>query len=83
MIDRAVDDRRARDKMVMIDSLSMRAPVLEHHKSWFTLTEVKRPVVNGGEALVRVKSSGVNPLDTKIRAGNAVLTREFHFQRSS
>jgi hypothetical protein len=51
MIDPAVDDRRARDKMVMIDSLSMRAPVLEHHKSWFTLTEVKRPVANGGEFL--------------------------------
>jgi NADPH:quinone reductase-like Zn-dependent oxidoreductase len=61
--------------MVMIDSLSMRALLLEHHNSPFTLTEVKRPVAKGGEVLVRVKSSGVNPLDTKIRAGNAAHAR--------
>ncbi len=53
----------------------MRALVLERHNAPFTLREVTRPVANGGQVLVRVKASGVNPLDTKIRTGNAVHAR--------
>ena len=49
----------------------MRALVLERYNAPFTLTEVTRPVPNAGQVLVRVKASGVNPLDTKIRTGNA------------
>jgi len=59
----------------MTTSPSMRALVLERYNAPFTLTEVKRPIANAGQVLVRVKASGVNPLDTKIRMGMQ-LTRE-------
>ncbi len=55
----------------VITSSSMRALVLASHNAPFTLTEVARPVAGAGQVLVRVKASGVNPLDTKIRTGNA------------
>ena len=48
----------------------MRALVLEHYNAPFTLREVERPKASAGQALVRVKASGVSPLDTKIRTGN-------------
>jgi NADPH:quinone reductase len=49
----------------------MRALVLEHLNAPFTLQEVTRPAARAGQVLVRIKASGVNPLDTKIRTGNA------------
>jgi NADPH:quinone reductase len=59
----------------MTASSSMRALVLERHNAPFTLTEIARPAANAGQVLVRVKASGVNPLDTKIRTGNAAHAR--------
>src|SRR5271170_2593387 len=59
----------------MPTSASMRALVLERHNAPFTITEVARPIAGKGRVLVRVKASGVNPLDTKIRAGNAAHAR--------
>ena len=53
----------------------MRALVLERHNAPFTLQEVTRPAANAGQVLVRIKASGVNPLDTKIRMGNAPHAR--------
>src|SRR5277367_747352 len=53
----------------------MRALVLERHNAPFTLKEVDRPAANAGQVLVRVKASGVNPLDAKIRSGNAPHAR--------
>jgi NADPH2:quinone reductase len=53
----------------------MRALVLESTGAPFTLTEVPRPTVARGQVLVRIKASGVNPLDTKIRAGQAAHAR--------
>jgi NADPH2:quinone reductase len=53
----------------------VRALVLERHSAPFTLTEVTRPKAKGGQVLVRVKASGVNPLDTKVRRGNAAHAR--------
>jgi NADPH2:quinone reductase len=47
----------------------MRALVLEHFNSPFTLVELPRPSPGPRDALVRIMASGVNPLDTKIRAG--------------
>ena len=44
----------------------MRALVLERYNAPFILTEVTRPAANAGQVLVRIKASGVNPLDTKI-----------------
>ena len=59
----------------MPNSRSMRALVLQRHNGRFTLMEVPLPVVGEGQVLVRVKASGVNPLDTKIRTGNAAHAR--------
>jgi NADPH2:quinone reductase len=59
----------------MSTSPSMRALVLERYNAPFTLTEATRPVANAGQVLVRIKASGVNPLDAKIRAGNAAHAR--------
>jgi NADPH2:quinone reductase len=53
----------------------MRALVLQRPNDPFTLTEVPLPKVSPGQVLVRVKASGVNPLDTKIRAGGAAHAR--------
>jgi NADPH2:quinone reductase len=49
----------------------MRALVLQRPGDPFTLTEVPRPTAAPGQVLVRIKASGVNPLDTKVRAGHA------------
>jgi NADPH:quinone reductase len=49
----------------------MRAVVLEEFGGPLNLRELDKPVPGPGQVLVRVKASGVNPLDTKIRAGKA------------
>jgi len=49
----------------------MQALVLESYNSAFVLTEIARPAPGKGQVLVRIMASGVNPLDTKIRSGNA------------
>ena len=53
---------------------TMRAVVLETHGS-VRLTDVARPVPQAGEVLVKVQASGVNPLDLKIKAGQAPHAR--------
>jgi NADPH:quinone reductase len=59
----------------MPTSRSMRALVLERHNGPFILTEAELPAITEGRVLVRIKASGVNPLDTKIRTGNAAHAR--------
>lgn len=54
----------------------MNALVLETHGGPFRRTEVARPVAGPGQVLVRIRASGVNPLDTKIRAGQAAHARQ-------
>lgn len=53
----------------------MRAAILEGPKQPFRLASIPRPVPSRGEVLVKVAASGVNPLDTKIRAGAAAHAR--------
>jgi NADPH2:quinone reductase len=53
----------------------MRAVVLDEFGAEPTLRMVPRPVPGPGQVLVRVESSGVNPLDIKIRAGAAAHAR--------
>ena len=53
----------------------MRALLLKSYNAPFTLTEIPRPVPSAGQVLVRIMASGVNPLDTKIRAGAAAHAR--------
>jgi NADPH2:quinone reductase len=53
----------------------MQAAILDGAKQPFRLASVERPRPAAGEVLVRIKASGVNPLDTKIRAGAAAHAR--------
>lgn len=58
----------------MSDS-EMTAAVVSAANGPFELVRASRPVAAAGEVLVRIHSSGVNPLDTKIRAGAAAHAR--------
>ncbi|MES2072092.1 MAG: zinc-dependent alcohol dehydrogenase family protein [Pseudomonadota bacterium] len=55
----------------MSNTPSMRALVLENYGDSFISSTIARPRPGPGEVLVRIHASGVNPLDTKIRSGNA------------
>jgi NADPH:quinone reductase len=61
--------------IVMADTMSMRAAVLDAPQSAFRMASVERPKPGPGHVLVRIKASGVNPLDLKIRAGQAAHAR--------
>lgn len=50
---------------------SMEALVLDSANAPFTRTMVPMPVAGPGKVLVRIKASGINPLDLKIRGGSA------------
>ncbi|MGY8638282.1 zinc-dependent alcohol dehydrogenase family protein [Bradyrhizobium sp. 14AA] len=54
---------------------TMRAAVLETHNAPLRLSTVSTPEIGPREVLVRVRASGVNPLDTKIHAGAAAHAR--------
>ena len=60
----------------MVPENLMTAAVLETHGAAFRLTQVARPTAAAGQVLVRIKASGVNPLDTKIHAGQAAHARQ-------
>lgn len=49
----------------------MKAAVLESHEAEFIVSELDIPPVGKREVLVRVRASGTNPLDIKIRNGIA------------
>lgn len=51
--------------------MSMQALVLNRYNGPLELTSLMRPEPARGEVLVRIAASGLNPLDTKIRAGSA------------
>jgi len=54
-----------------ISSPTMRALVLEAADAPFVSRQLARPLPGPGQVLVQVHASGVNPLDSKIRAGAA------------
>jgi NADPH2:quinone reductase len=60
----------------MAVSNTMKAAVLDHHGALFRIVPVARPTPGPGAVLVRIKSSAVNPLDLKIRAGEAAHARQ-------
>ncbi|WP_235902618.1 zinc-dependent alcohol dehydrogenase family protein [Sandarakinorhabdus oryzae] len=49
----------------------MTAAVVETTNSPFVLRQIARPEPGDGQVLVRIEASGTNPLDAKIRAGEA------------
>ncbi|MET8947863.1 zinc-dependent alcohol dehydrogenase family protein [Streptomyces sp. NPDC004542] len=53
----------------------MRAVILHEFATPLVLGEIDKPVPGPGQVLVKVTASGVNPLDTKIRAGKAAHAR--------
>jgi len=59
----------------MANPLTMRAMVVQAANGPFQLVECARPEPGPGEVLVQIEASGVNPLDTKIRAGAAAHAR--------
>jgi NADPH2:quinone reductase len=57
-------------------SSTMRAAVLDAAGQPFRVARLDKPVPAQGQVLVRILASGVNPLDTKIRAGQAAHARQ-------
>lgn len=55
---------------------TMRAAVLEAYDAPFRLADIARPAVGSGQVLVRVAAAGLNPLDGKIRKGQAAHARQ-------
>jgi NADPH:quinone reductase-like Zn-dependent oxidoreductase len=54
----------------------MRVYIVNEPGAPFAPVELARPVPTANQVLVRVRASGVNPLDTKIRAGRAAHARQ-------
>ncbi|MGZ3272681.1 MAG: zinc-dependent alcohol dehydrogenase family protein [Caulobacteraceae bacterium] len=55
---------------------TMRAAVLDTYGGPFRVGPVAQPRPATGEVLVRIQASGVNPLDAKIRAGEAAHAKQ-------
>ncbi|TPG72807.1 zinc-dependent alcohol dehydrogenase family protein [Pseudomonas arsenicoxydans] len=60
----------------MTDSLEMRALMVDSANGPLRLVSLSRPVPGAGQVLVRIKASGLNPLDAKIRSGQAAHARQ-------
>jgi NADPH:quinone reductase len=54
---------------------TMQAAVLDAANAPFQVRSIARPVAGAGQVLVKIAASGVNPLDTKIYAGQAAHAR--------
>jgi NADPH2:quinone reductase len=54
----------------------MRAYVVEEAGGDFRKVDLPRPIPEKNQVLVRIQASGVNPLDTKIRAGKAAHAQQ-------
>jgi NADPH:quinone reductase-like Zn-dependent oxidoreductase len=59
----------------MTKQSTMRAGILETHNAPLRISTISTPEIGPREVLVRVRASGVNPLDTKIHAGAAPHAR--------
>lgn len=59
----------------MTNSPTMLAAIAETHTGPIAVREIARPLPQAGQVLVRIHASGTNPLDTKIRAGQAAHAR--------
>jgi len=57
------------------DQLPMMAAIAESSGEPIRVSSIDRPEAGAGQVLVRIHASGVNPLDTKIYAGEAPHAR--------
>ena len=55
---------------------TMRAAILDGYGLSFRIASIERPQPGRGQLLVRIEASAVNPLDLKIRAGEAAHARQ-------
>ena len=55
---------------------AMNALIVDAVDAPLRLTTIPKPVAGAGQVLVRIKASGVNPLDAKVRAGQAAHARQ-------
>ncbi|VVQ04781.1 Zinc-type alcohol dehydrogenase-like protein [Pseudomonas fluorescens] len=60
----------------MTDSRLMRALIVDSANAPLRLASIERPMPGSGQVLVRIAASGVNPLDGKIRSGQAAHARQ-------
>jgi NADPH:quinone reductase-like Zn-dependent oxidoreductase len=60
----------------MTPAQSMQAAILDGPGAAFRVAAMPRPQPQAGQVLVRIGASAVNPLDTKIRAGQAAHARQ-------
>ncbi len=54
---------------------TMKAALIEAQNSEFKIADIARPSPQAGQILVRIKAAALNPLDLKIRAGEAAHAR--------
>lgn len=54
----------------------MQAYIVEEPGGNFLKVDRPRPILKANDVLIRIKASGVNPLDTKIRAGKAAHAQQ-------
>lgn len=54
---------------------TMKAALVETQNAEFTTADIAKPVAQAGQVLVRIKAAALNPLDLKIRAGEAAHAR--------
>src|SRR5712664_1358289 len=60
----------------MTAAKTMQAAVLDSHGAAFRVAPIAQPDPQPGQVLVRIEASAVNPLDIKIRAGQAAHARQ-------
>src|SRR5260370_31012004 len=60
----------------MTSAETMQAAILDAPGAPFRIAPVPRPAPQAGQVLVRIEASAVNPLDIKIRAGQAAHARQ-------
>jgi NADPH2:quinone reductase len=54
----------------------MKAAIFEQYGQPFHVTTIPRPLTRPGDVLVRIRASGINPLDLKIQDGSAAHARQ-------
>lgn len=61
--------------MTLTAQSTMQSAILDRHGAPFRIASIPVPIPGTGEVRVRIVASGVNPLDTKIHAGEAAHAR--------